>query len=350
MAPSHERHAARFGLVITNVETFPIRRTRRGSGFRYVDERTGRSPGRAWRAVIDPLAAPPGWKLVRCAADLDSHILVHGEDEGGRRQYLYHPKWEAVRDAVKAERLLRFGRALPRLRARVAKDLKRDRLDKRRVAAAAARLVDRGAMRPGNEVYALSEHRGATTLIKENVVVRKDEIALDYVGKSGREHRFTVRDKAAARVLRGLKRMPAGRRGTRARLFRFRNGKGRTKRLTAAKLNAYLARAAACEVSAKDFRTFTGSVAALRVLLAEADAKGEARERAIAAAAEAASERLRNTVAVARESYILPSLIDDYRAGRLPPSLARSPSRAGLDRNETALMRHIEGRQRDPAT
>ena len=346
MAPSYERHAARLGLVITDVDTFPIRRTRRGSGFRYTDDRTGRSPGRDWRAAIDPLAAPPGWKLVRCAADLNSHVLVRGEDDEGRRQYLYNPLWEEVREAVKAERLLRFGRSLPRIRARIAEDLARGRLDRRRVAAAAASLLDRGAMRPGNEIYAMGGHRGATTLAKGNVVVRGDAIAPDYVGKSGREHEFSVEDAATARVVKGLKRLPGRGRGGRGRLFRYRAGNGRPRRLTAAKLNDYLARAAEAGVSSKDFRTFAGSVAALRVLLAAGGTDREDPDRVVTRAVQAASERLRNTPAVARSSYVLPSLIDDFHAGRLSASLARGPKRKGLGRHETALMRHLEAQQR----
>ena len=360
MAPSHARHARRLGLVIVETDSFSILRRKRGQGFRYLDERTGRSPGREARVRIEALGIPPAWRDVRCAGCADAHIQALGEDGDGRRQYVYNPRWTKVRDAVKAERLLRFGRALPQLRERVSRDLRGEggKLCLRRVSAAAARLVDRGAMRPGNEVTALAGHRGATTLTRRNVRVEGDRIELDYVGKSGREHAFTVRDKGAARILRGLTRLPArrhvgrrARRGEKGRLFVYRAEDGRTRRLTAAKLNRYLAEAAGTEVSAKDFRTFVGSARALEILFehrAEGgpEASEAARRRIVAKAVRAASDALRNTPAVARSSYVMPSLIEAFEAGTLADSLFRGPTRRGLDRAETALMRHVEGQLR----
>ena len=360
MAPPHERHARRLGLTLVEADDFPIRRRKRGGGFRYVDGRTGRSPGRTARERIEALAIPPAWRDVRCSDDGDAHILAVGEDGDGRRQYVYNPRWTDVRDAVKAERLLRFGRALPRLRERVARDLRGDTGDRAtplglcRVSAAAARLIDRGAMRPGNEVTALAGHRGATTLVRRNVKVSGDRVRLDYVGKSGREHGFTVRDRGVARVVRGLKCLPDAHRGRRrakrerGRLFVYRAHDGRTRRLTAAKLNRYLAEAAGTEVSAKDFRTFVGSSAALEVLFERREEGGTeasetARRRAVAAAVREASERLRNTPAVARSSYVMPIVVDAFERGGLPDSLWKGPCRRGLDRAETALMRLMEG-------
>ena len=389
MDPNYRRHARRAGLIVADPERFTVHRTRAGTAggrpsFRFRDRKTGRSPGRNVTKAIRSLGIPPAWEDVRCASDPRAHILAVGTDGSGRRQYVYNPAWERVREAIKAERLLRFGRALPRIRARVERDLRRnasarrpDRLVphllSRLAAPLAARLVDRAAMRPGNEAYAAAGTRGATTLRAGDVSVNGDTVRLHYVGKGGREHEVSLRDAAAARALgalrrtrtqgtrarattaRGAKRGSGGGSGggarargrgtaaSRARLFAGRAPDGTPQRLTAARLNRYLAEAAGEAVSAKDFRTFHGSARALAVLHERRGADTpHARRAAVAEASRAASERLRNTPAVARASYVLPSIVAAFEAGELPDGLMRGRTRRGLDRAETALMRHME--------
>lgn len=360
MDDSYARHARRCGLVMAEPETFAVRRLKRGAGHRFVGE-DGRSPGRDVTARLKALAIPPAWSQVRCSAEPRHHVLVVGTDGTGRRQYIYHPDWERVRDAVKAERLIRFGRALPRIRATISRDLAERSTERsdgrgrrrthslRRVAAVAARLVDRAAMRPGNEAYAANGHRGATTLSRDDVRIEGERIALDYVGKSGREHRFAIRDRVAARAMRKLKqRRPASGAARARRLFVYSDGSGTRRALTAAKLNRYIASAARQSVSAKDFRTFIGSARALEILNGHSDARAvDEKRRAVGEAVRAASERLRNTPAVARSSYVLPSIIADFEGEGLPRSLFRGPTRRGLDRYETALMRHLEAARKN---
>ena len=378
MDPTYRRHARRVGLLVADPERFTVRRTRAGTAggkprFRFCDAGTGRSPGRELTKTIRSLGIPPAWRDVRCASDPRAHILAVGTDGSGRRQYVYNPTWERVREAVKAERLLRFGRVLPRIRARIERDLlaatragPRARRIARLAPALAARLVDRAAMRPGNEAYAAAGTRGATTLLASDATVDGATVRLRYTGKSGREHDVTLRDARAARAMAALKRDRRAGRGERARSRRNRTGRGaasgtasgRThrarlfvargadgtkRRLTAATLNRYLVEAAGEAVSAKDFRTFHGSARALEVLHARRDAETERERRsALAEASRAASERLRNTPAVARASYVLPSIIAAHETGALPDGLMRGPCRRGLDRAETALMRHME--------
>ena len=373
MDPAYRRHARRAGLVVADPERFAVRRIRAGQAggrprFRYRDAATGRSPGREIVALIASLGIPPAWTDVRCADDPRAHILAVGTDGAGRQQYVYNPRWERVREAIKAERLLRFGRALPRIRAAIERDLARATRGTRpargapaRLAPAlAARLVDRAAMRPGNEAYAAGGTRGATTLLRGDVRAEGGTVRLRYVGKAGKAHDVSLRDAAAARALAALKRLQrqrraagrraAGRRtgaqrgeGRRARLFVVPGADGAARRLTAATLNRYLVEAAGEAVSAKDFRTFHGSARALAVLHERRASETEtARRAALAEASRAASERLRNTPAVARASYVLPSIVAAFETGALPDGLMRGPSRKGLDRAETALMRHME--------
>ena len=400
MDPSYRAHAARVGLTIADPDRFTIRRLRAGARggspqFRYRDEATGRSPGRAAALRIRALGIPPAWRQVRCASDERSHVLATGIDGAGRLQYVYHPDWNHVRDAIKAERTLRFGRALPFIRARVERDLELElsrrrgpRRSLRRLAAPlAARLVDKGAMRPGGSGASdggEGDARGATTLLAGDVRVSGDRVRLDYIGKSGKAHALALDDPLAARAVAKVKRAgtarsrstalmrrvagrvagrmagrvggrPAGRNGgdKPRRLFAWEGPCGTGGKLTPARLNRYLSEAAAdapgvdagvaANVSAKDFRTFHGSVAALEVLHARRHASGERQRReALAEAARAAAKRLRNTPAVARASYVLPSIVEAFERGALPDGLMRGPCRRGLSRAETALMRHVE--------
>ena len=347
MTPLYEDLARRHGLRIVDPSEFTVARRKSGKRWRFVDVVSGRSPGRDVTDTLRRLAAPPAWKNVRCSGSLDAHILVVGTDGEGRRQYIYNPEWERVREAVKEVRLLQFGKVLPRIREAVRRDLRDaatrsgSRLRLRSVTAAAVRLIDRAGMRPGNEAYALGGTRGASTLKRDDVTVNGSKVQLEYVGKHGREHEIALRDEPTARVLRRLKRAKrSGRRSARERMFVYRGDDGRSYPLTASKLNRYLVDAAGVPVSAKDFRTFIGSATALEALY---ERRGRNTNRdPVVEAVEATSERLRNTPAVARSSYIMPTIIEAFERDELADTLFRGPTREGLDRAETALMRHLE--------
>ena len=351
MDESYERYARQCGLEIADPDTFEIRRLKRGKGFRFVNG-NGRSPGRDVTARLKALAIPPAWNDVRCTNQDRHHVLVVGTDGEGRRQYIYHPDWENVRNAIKVERLLRFGRALPRIRRAVVRDLRRNRAQSADgVAALAARLIDKAAMRPGNEAYALKGHRGVATLARDDVRVDGDEIELNYVGKSGREHDFSVRDRLAAKAMQRLKRSRRKnlRRAKSRRLLVYKGHDGEQYALTATKLNNYLAEAARAPISAKDFRTFIGSAHALELLNEHRDVETKKeREKIVSRTVNAVSERLRNTPAVARSSYIVPTIIEQFENGELSTTLFHGTPRKGLSKPETALLRHLERIDRSP--
>ncbi|SJZ96491.1 DNA topoisomerase IB [Consotaella salsifontis] len=332
-------HAERIGLLMVDPHCFEVVRQRRGKGFSLCTGDGEKIADKALRARVKALAIPPAWQDVRICLNENGHIQAVGRDEKGRLQYRYHDRWVDVRNAVKTERLLRFGHALPRLRGRVAKDLRRRDPSFILTAATATRLIDLEAMRPGHEKYAEDGGRGVASLRKSNLRIVKKTAVLQFVGKSNKAHRVEVKDKAFLTSLSRVRKV----RGK--RLFQFPGETKKRRRLTAGLLNDYLHEAAGAPISAKDFRTFRGSAEALRFLIedAEPEASSQAKKkRSVAAAMKAVSEVLRNTPAVARSSYVHPAIITAYEEGTLDPSLFKGRTREGLTREETGLMRFLE--------
>jgi DNA topoisomerase-1 len=264
---------------------------------------------------ISGLVIPPAWRDVRISADPRSHIQAIGRDEAGRRQYIYHEEWEAVRSAEKAERLRRLIDALPRLRRTIARDL--DHPGDRRVLATAARLVERLCFRAGHEEYAGEESgRGAATLLCKQVRVENDRAEFDFPGKGKRRILASICDSKVARNIAEA-RAARGR-----RLFRLRAGNG-YRNMTAADLNAYLARIAKCEISAKDFRTLRASSLAMAKLSKQPGRTASERRRILARTCREISEVLFNTPSVVRKSYVHAPIMAEFEKGALVAACAR---------------------------
>ena len=293
---------------------------------------------RLTQQVADCLAIPPAWSEVCIAADARAHIQAIGRDAEGRLQYRYHPEWDKARATAKETRLKRLGSALPRVRNAVKKALAAPGLTRTKVVAAIVRLIDRALLRPGYEEYARSEGgRGASTLLKSDVAVNGDKVVLVFKGKGGKEIRRELHDRLLARVLQRLS-ASKGR-----RLFGLSDGKGGKRPVTAREVNEFLAEASCSSISAKDFRTFRASATALAVLTEHNGHESETlRKKAVVEAADEASKILANTRSVARSSYIHPTVIQAYEAGKLEASLLKGRMRKGLDRIESALMRFLE--------
>lgn len=327
----------RLGLKKAEPDSLTIVRQPHGRGFAFHDASGARISDPDTRARIAALVIPPAWRDVRIAAEARAHLQAVGRDEAGRLQYLYHPAWEEVRAARKIERLRRLGRGLQKLRAAVARDLSNSSLDRRRMLAAAATLVDRAGLRAGHEAYAGPESgRGAATLLKRHVKIDGNEVHLSFRGKGGRRIECTLADPDLARVMAELKQV----RGE--RLFKERNGSG-VRPITAEDLNEYLREASGEDITAKDFRTFRASARALELLCSSGPAASATeRRRCLAAAARQVAGLLSNTASVARASYIHPQVIERFEDGQLDPALLRPKWRHGLDGAETALMRMIE--------
>ena len=311
------------------------------SGFRYRTS-LGRNVGPAERKRIEALSIPPAWTDVRIHPSRDALVQAVGRDAAGRWQYLYHQKQVARRERVKLERLRRFVRALPALRRDVARDLARSGLQRERVLAGAVRILGTCFLRPGGEVYASENGSfGLATLRKKHVSVRGDRVSLDFVGKSKQRQSREFRDRAVAKLLRELCQSPG-------EVFKYRNGDGRLADVKSRHINDYIRERTGQRFTAKDFRTWAGSLlcaAALARTEPDARATTVSRRRAVAAAMREVSEHLGNTPAVCRASYVFPVVVQRFEEGRVPRrALARlSPQRLReLERCERAFLALIE--------
>jgi DNA topoisomerase-1 len=290
-----------------------IRRRRRGKGFEYLDDDGRRVTEPSILERIRELAIPPAWEDVWICPYPMGHIQATGTDAAGRKQYRYHDKWRERRDAQKFEEMIDFARALPRLRARVAKDLKKDGLPRERVLACAMRLLDRGFFRIGSENYAEeNDTYGIATMRKRHVEVTGDQVTFDYEAKGGQRRVQSIGDPQVAEIVHALKK----RRGGGQELLAYKE-RSRWVDVKSADINAYLKEATGGDFSAKDFRTWSGTVLAAVALAVAgmASTSKSARTRAKSRAVKEVSRYLGNTPAVCRASYIDPRVFDRFDGG-----------------------------------
>jgi len=265
---------------------------------------------------IAKLVIPPAWTKVWICADPRGHIQVTGRDQRGRKQYRYHPDWRTVRDQDKYEHMIAFGRALPKLRRQVDADLARHGLARERVLAAVVRLLEVTLIRVGNDEYARANKSfGLTTMQKRHVKISSVGAVFEFRGKSGKPHRTGFHDRRLARLVRSCQEL----RGQ--RLFQFIDETGEKRPVESADVNAYLHAAMGEEFTAKDFRTWAGTLATLELLEAQDPVESEAAaKRVVAACVKQVAARLGNTPAVCRACYIHPAVPEAYASGTLPPT------------------------------
>ena len=290
-----------------------LRRVKRGRGFAYLDENGARIEDTTVLERVRGLGIPPAWQDVWICRDALGHLQATGIDAAGRKQYLYHPRWREHRDRQKFRRMEDFGRLLPRLRKRIASDLRGDSLELPQVLACAVRLLDVGMFRIGSEQYADDDGGiGLATIRKEHVTVRRNEAVFRYPAKAGVQRAQAIYDPASLGVVRALRRRRSGE----PQLLAYRNGR-RWHPLRSEDINEYLKRELGEEFSAKDFRTWNATVMAAVSLATDgrqADSE-TARKRAMDRSVRAVAELLGNTPAVARRSYIDPRIFDRYQSG-----------------------------------
>jgi DNA topoisomerase I len=290
-----------------------IRRRRRGKGFEYLDDDGRRITAPSVLDRIRELAIPPAWEEVWICPYPMGHIQATGTDAAGRKQYRYHDRWRERRDAQKFEEMIDFARALPLLRERVKDDLKRDGLPRDKVLACAMRLLDRGFFRIGSENYAEeNDTYGIATMRKRHVQVVGDQVTFDYEAKGGQRRVQSIGDPEVAEIAGLLKK----RRGGGEELLAYKAGR-RWVDVRSADINAYLKEATGGDFSAKDFRTWSGTVLAAVALAVAgmASTSKSARTRAKSRAVKEVSRYLGNTPAVCRASYIDPRVFDRFDGG-----------------------------------
>jgi DNA topoisomerase I len=288
-----------------------IQRRRRGRGFEFLLPDGSRLDDEETLARIRELAIPPAWRDVWVCADPRGHLQATGIDAAGRKQYLYHPDWRARRDQQKFDQMLEFAEALPRLRRIVKGDLGGDDLARSRVLAAAVRLLDRGMFRIGSEDYAeQNKSYGLATLLKEHVSLNGTAMRFNFPAKSGQRRDQRIEDPDVLPVVRALKR----RRGGSPELLAYREGRAWAD-VTSADINGYLKAATGDDFSAKDFRTWNGTVIAAAALAGEVPETKAARKRKVNEAVKGVAFFLGNTPAVCRASYIDPRVIDRFQSG-----------------------------------
>jgi DNA topoisomerase-1 len=325
-----------------------ISRRRAGKGFVYIGPDGKRVSDPARLDWIRSLAIPPAWTDVWICQSSRGHLQATGRDARGRKQYRYHPEWHAVREDAKYERMLAFGRALPRIRRRVDRDLRRHGLPRERVLAAVVRLLEKTPVRVGNEEYARDNKSfGLTTLRDRHATIGASRMRFRFRGKGGKEHEIELSDARLARIVGRCQELPG------QELFAYLDADGEVRSVGSADVNDYLREISGQEFTAKDFRTWSGTVLAAWALreFTEVDSEAQAK-RNVVAAIERVAEWLGNTPAVSRRSYVHPSVIDAYldgdvvRAARESADEALSEHLTDLSPREAAVLALLRQRLR----
>jgi DNA topoisomerase I len=320
-----------------------LRRVRRGKSFHYL------SP--AGKAVRDSrtlrriraIAIPPAWTDVWICPIPHGHIQAIGRDARGRKQYRYHVRWREVRDETKYARLLDFGRALPAIRERVERDLERPGLPREKVLATVIRLLETTLIRIGNEEYARENHSyGLTTLRSKHVTVEGPRLRFEFRGKGGKRHAVDLSDRRLARVIRRCQELPGH------ELFQYVDNDGNRQVIDSADVNDYLRQIGGQDFTAKDFRTWGGTVLAAYRLAARArTSESRARKRTLTEAIAEVARRLGNTATICRKCYVHPQVLEAYAGQTLPTSLNGASAVVGRNRLtalESSVLKLLGGK------
>jgi len=326
---------------VDDTSTAGIRRV--GGGHRYLDPRGRAISSRQVVQRIKALAIPPAWRDVWICPDPLGHVQATGRDARGRKQYRYHPRWRDLRDQVKYGRLLAFAKALPRIHDRTSADLRRTGLSREKVLAAVVQLLEKTLIRIGNDEYARHNHSyGLTTLLDRHAKVTPEGVRFEFRGKSGIAHAVDLRDARLARVVRKCQDLPGH------TLFQYIDHDGHRQTIDSADVNAYLREITGDAFTAKDFRTWAGTVLAAQELSARAAFRSQREAKShVLRAVESVAKRLGNTRAVCRKSYIHPAVLAAYMDGETlaPIAPARSSRSARvLAPIEFAVVRVIRRR------
>ena len=338
LTPLDAAHAASLHYVSDAVAG--ITRRKHASGYSYRDARGGRITDATETARIRAIGIPPAWTSVWISPRANGHIQATGRDTRGRKQYRYHARWQALQSESKFGRMLDFGAAIPSVRARVNADLALADHSHTKVLAIVVRLLETTFIRIGNDEYVKANGSfGLTTLRNEHVRIYGDSLRFDFVGKMGKAHSIRVTDRRLVRLIRRCRDLPG------QALFQYRNDDGGTRSIDSTEVNEYLREIAGSEFTAKDFRTWAGSLLAISLLVplgrsgVDADGGTVPKVKNVLAAV---SSQLGNTPAVCKSSYIHPLIlkayVDDGLQQKWNRIVHRTRTRVGLTREESAML------------
>jgi DNA topoisomerase I len=344
VALTESRQAARnAGLRHVSDDSPGIRRVRSGRSFRYLspDGKPLRDPGALLR--IRKLAIPPAWTQVWICPLEHGHLQATGRDARGRKQYRYHPRWRRTRDETKYHRMLDFGHVLPRIRARVERDLRRQALSRPKVMGTVVRLLETTLIRVGNEEYARENRSfGLTTLRDRHATIQGARVHFEFRGKAGVAHAIDLHDRRIARIVRQCRDLPG------QELFQYIDASGERHSIGSAEVNDYIHEIAGGDFSAKDFRTWAGTVLAARALKELVPFSNQRQaKRNVLDAIEAVAMMLGNTRSVCRKCYVHPEILVAYFDGTLLGALnrrARAAAPPGLRPDEAAVFVFLKRR------
>ena len=348
LADEHVEAAQAAGLRYVSDAAPGIRRQRRGRGFAYVKPNGTPVRDAAELERIRRLVIPPRWTDVWICTSSSGHLQVTARDARGRKQYRYHPRYRAVRDDTKFSRMLDFSEVLPRIRQNVERHISSPSLTREKVLATVVWLLEKTLIRVGSDEYARDNGSfGLTTLRRRHVAVSGATLRFEFRGKSGVPHKVALTDRRIARIIQHCQELPG------QELFQYLDDDGKRQTVDAGDINQYLREIAGRQVTAKDFRTFAGTMLAATALREIGLGTTEKESNAnVVSAIDQVAKRLGNTRAVCRKYYVHPTLIEAYLDGFvLPPAVpdernvprdaARPP---GLRRDEIEVMALLRGR------
>jgi len=334
------------GLVYVNDTEPGFSRCKSGKGWSYRDAKGQRITDKAVIERINKIGIPPAYTDVWICADANGHIQATGRDAKGRKQYRYHERFREVRDSTKYEHMLTFAQVLPDIRQRIDEDMGRRGLPREKVLATVVRLLETTMIRVGNADYAKqNKSYGLTTLNDRHVKVEGGALRFRFKGKSGKEWNLKLADRRVARIVKQSQDLPG------QHLFQYVDEEGEQREVTSSDVNAYLREISGSDITAKDFRTWTGTVlAALALAEFEKFDTEAAAKKNVRAAIEVVSAKLGNTPAVCRRCYVHPEVIDSYMSDALVLEIEEEVKRelrdnvAGLRPEEALVLAFLQRR------
>lgn len=312
-----------------------------GRGYKYFDD-DAEVKDRKLLQYIETLKIPPAWKAVEIAKSQKSKILATGYDKAGRLQYIYNPTFRAKKEKEKFDRIIRFAKALPKIRQITEEHLKRPQMDREKVLACIVQLMDQAYFRVGNEVYAKENHSyGLTTIRSKHISVEGDTVVFDFIGKSGKEQIVEVVDRQIANIIRKLDEMPG------YEIFRYYDEEGKLTNVRSEDVNEYIKQHMGEEFTAKDFRTWGGTLWATAELLNVGKTRlKKDRQKNLTSCIKKVAERLGNTPAIARSSYIDPRILSAYEKGQdiaeIHEAVAKIKKQDYLNPEERCVLKLLE--------